>query len=404
MLKNRNIRNLLLGRLVSTSGDSLYQVAVIWYIFELSQDAFYTGLAAAIVMIPKCLNFLLGPVIDSLNKLQVLIYAQYAQFLLMAAIPASIYLGVDSLALVLTVLFLVSFLENFQGTAEIAVVPKLVPAGQRGHFNSLAGSSQQIIDLLMKAVFAGAILLVGVGPIFLYNALTYLGAALFFSLLRRGGFEANSYPASSSGAYAASLKEGFTYFFTTKIALICLPFLIANFSFGMTNAILPVYAAERGGSELYGYLILGITAGNLLGSMLVVKVLKYPLGRLMIVLPLLSFVMWAWSVVAGNVWQSVILLGLAFIPFGMMSILLITFLQTSIDEDMLARVSSIIDSILVSAMPLGAVLGGALAQTVGAGGIMLAGSFGLAVIAGYFLFNKTIRSLPAVETAGLQRE
>ena len=129
MLKNRNIRNLLLGRLVSTSGDSLYQVAVIWYIFELSQDAFYTGLAAAIVMIPKCLNFLLGPVIDSLNKLQVLIYAQYAQFLLMAAIPASIYLGVDSLALVLTVLFLVSFLENFQGTAEIAVVPKLVQAG-----------------------------------------------------------------------------------------------------------------------------------------------------------------------------------------------------------------------------------------------------------------------------------
>lgn len=404
MLKNRNIRNLLLGRLVSTSGDSLYQVAVIWYIFELSQDAFYTGLAAAIVMIPKCLNFLLGPVIDSLNKLQVLVYAQYAQFLLMAGIPVSIYFGVDSLALVLTVLFLVSFLENFQGTAEIAVVPKLVPAGQRGHFNSLAGSSQQIIDLLMKAVFAGAILLVGVGPIFLYNALTYLVAALFFSLLRGGGFEAPLRSATSRGAYVASLKEGFTYFFTTKISLICLPFLIANFSFGMTNAILPVYAAERGGSELYGYLILGITAGNLLGSMLVVKVLKYPLGRLMVVLPLLSFVMWAWSVVAGNVWQSVILLALAFIPFGMMSILLITFLQTSIDEDMLARVSSIIDSILVSAMPLGAVLGGAFAQTLGAGGIMLAGSFGLAVIAGYFLFNKTIRSLPAVETAGLQGE
>lgn len=31
MLKNKNIRNLLLGRLVSTSGDSLYQAAVIWY-------------------------------------------------------------------------------------------------------------------------------------------------------------------------------------------------------------------------------------------------------------------------------------------------------------------------------------------------------------------------------------
>lgn len=402
MLKNRNIRNLLLGRLVSASGDSLYQVAVIWYVYELSHDAFFTGLAAAIVMVPKCLNFLLGPIIEGLDKLKVLVYAQYFQFVLMALIPLSVWWEFESLVLVLLVLFLISFLENFQGTAEIAVVPKLVAKERRGRFNSVASSSQQVVELVMKAAFASLILTVGVGNIFLYNALTYLAAALFFGRLKAGATVGTDRTPMDRKAYGASLKSGFTYFFTTKIALICLPFLVANFSFGMTNAILPVYADVRGGSEMYGYLILSITAGNLLGSMLVVKVFKHPLGRLMIALPLLSFVLWASSIFANSFGLSLLLLGLAFVPFGMMSILLITFLQTSIDEGMLARVSSIIDSILVSAMPLGALLGGAFAPIMGAGNVMLMGSFGLLAIAGYFLANKKIRSLPNI--AAIQME
>lgn len=75
MFKSKNIRNLFLGRLVSVSGDSLYEVAVIWYVFELSQNALYTGVAAAIVMIPKCFNFLLGPLIEEMNKTKILLHA-----------------------------------------------------------------------------------------------------------------------------------------------------------------------------------------------------------------------------------------------------------------------------------------------------------------------------------------
>lgn len=403
MFKNRNIRNLLMGRLISSSGDSLYQVAVIWYVYELSHDAFFTGFAAALVMVPKCLNFLLGPVIEGRDKLKVMVYAQYFQFVLMALIPISVWLGFESLLLVLVVLFLISFMENFQGTAEIAVVPKLVPVEGRGKFNSVASSSQQVVDLVMKAAFASLILTIGVGNIYLYNAVTYLAAALFFSALKTGEPKQRDRTMMDRKAYVESLKSGFTYFFTTKISLICLPFLVANFSFGMTNAILPVYADDRGGSEMYGYLILAITAGNLLGSMLVVKVLKQPLGHLMIALPLLSFVLWASSIFATSLWLSILLLGLAFVPFGMMTILLITFLQTSIEEGMLARVASIIDSILVSAMPLGALLGGIFAPLLGAANIMLIGSFGLLAIAGYFLANKKIRALPNIAAIQLQK-
>lgn len=397
MLNNLAIRNLWLGRLISVSGDSLYEVAVIWYVFELTGNPFYTGLAAAIVMIPKTLNFLFGPIIEELNKKKVLVFAQSFQFVLMLSIPVGMLLGFESVFLVLSVLFLISFLENFQGTAEIAVVPEIVPKEQRGAFNSLAASSQLLVDIAMKAVFASTILFIGVGGIYVYNAVTYLAAALFFSFLKTDSHPQKPAPQKMDWqSYRRSLKQGFGYFFTGGLLMVCMPFLVANFSFGITSAILPVYAAERGGGAVYGYLILALTIGNLIGTAAVPKLMKYPLGLLMIMLPGCSFFLWTLSVFTGNLWASIIVFGLAFVPFGMMSVLLVTFLQTAIDEDKLARVSSIIDSVLVSAMPLGALLGGIFAPVIGAGNGMLLGGAGLAVIALYFLVNKKIRSMPNI--------
>ena len=405
MFKSKNIRNLFLGRLVSVSGDSLYEIAVIWYVFELSQNAFYTGVAAAIVMIPKCFNFLLGPLIEDMNKTKVLLYAQFFQFLLMLAIPVGISLGYESVFLVLAIMFFISFLENFQGTAEIAVVPQLVAREDRGKFNSVVSSSQQMMDLAMKGVFAGFILTIGIQNIYLFNALTFLAAAVFFSMLKvKPSNVAVKREASDWDTYKKSLKSGFVYFFTSKIVFICLPFLIANFSFGMAEAILPVYANERGGAEQYGMFILAITLGNLTGSVLVVKVMKFPLGLLMMILPLLSFILWFSSVIISNNWISIVSLGLALVPFGMMSILLITFLQTSIEEQLLARVSSIIDSVLVSAMPLGAILGGIFTPVIGVNPMMMFSSSGLICIAVYFFLNKKIRSLPKIEDIHLQEQ
>ena len=71
--------------------------------FELTRNSFYTGLVAAIVMIPKTLNFLVGPAIKELNKKKVLVFAQSFQFILMLAIPAGMLLGYKSVLPVLAI-------------------------------------------------------------------------------------------------------------------------------------------------------------------------------------------------------------------------------------------------------------------------------------------------------------
>lgn len=392
----RNSTLLFGGRLLSTTGDSLYQVAVIWYIYTLTEDTFYTGVATAVVMIPKILNVLFGPLIERMHKSRVLVHSQFIQFLLMLMIPLALYSGYESVYLVITIMFLVSFLENIEGTAEIALMPAVVARKHRGMFNSRIGVGLQIIDLSMKGLFATAILLFGIEQIYLFNALTYLLAAFLFSLIRVP-FTAVPDTHSQATSYLKELKEGLHYFFTTKIVVVCAPFLLANFCFGITQAVLPAYAASKGGGAHYAIMLMAITLGNLIGTMFVLRIMHYPLGRLLIVLPFLSSCLWMSSVFLPSPLASVVVLGFAFIPFGMMSILLITFLQVSIAEQLLARVSSTLDSFLVAALPLGALLGGLLPHVIGVEWTMFSSALGLIIISIYFATNKENRDLPTIE-------
>ncbi len=395
MLNDKMTKRLLWGRLVSASGDSLYEIAIIWYVFELTGSAFYTGVASALVMIPKSLNFLVGPIIETLNKRNVLVFSQLMQFVLMLIVPVSMLFKIESISLILIVMFLVSLLENFQGTAEVSITPLIVDKNQLGQFNSIVSSSQQIVNVMMKTIFAGSILLIGIQEIYLFNALTFLIAAILFRKLTFSDVHSPQSKEVFTG-YKQQLIDGLKYFFTSKIFLVSLPFLIANFSFGIAEAILPLYAFEKGGSGYYGFLIIALTVGNLLGLTFAVKVMTYPLGKLLVILPFISFVMWGASIWMMNNVIAAVIFGIGFIPFGMMNILLITYIQMSIEEKLLARVSSVLDSILVFAMPLGSLLGGLLPSLLGVYFTMFISCLGLLTISLYFLFGKQVRSLPSL--------
>ncbi len=78
---------LLLGRVVTNIGDSLYYVASMWLVFELSHNPFYTGLAGFLILVPKVLQFLIGPLVDRWRVKPILISTQVLQAVLLVTIP-----------------------------------------------------------------------------------------------------------------------------------------------------------------------------------------------------------------------------------------------------------------------------------------------------------------------------
>ncbi|WP_354680586.1 MFS transporter [Macrococcoides caseolyticum] len=396
MLKNKNIRNLYLGRLISSSGDNLYQVAIIWYLYNLTENTFYTGIGAALVMVPKILNFIFGPIIEQLNKSKVLKYSQFIQFLLMSIIPIMIFFDKENVFIILLIMFLISFIENFEGISEMSLVPIIVEKDNIGNFNSLASTSQEIVGIVMKLLFSLYVLKVGITNVYTFNAVTFLIASLFFSRIKTK--EQKSKYKFVYSDYRDQLFEGIKLFFKTPLFAISIPIIVANFSLGMTNTLLPQYSDMAGGKEYYGKIILAMTIGSIIGYALVGKILKYRLGALMIILPLVSFIFWSSSILVNDEIIKLILFSLAFIPFGMMNIVFITYIQIATDESIISRVASILDSLLVSAMPIGSLIAGFLPDLIGINISMFISCFGLVIISFGFLFNKNIRKLPSINS------
>lgn len=376
---------LLGGRITSTLGDSIYQIAVIWHIYYLTNSTFYTGLATAFTMIPKTLNFLFGPWVEYHDKTKILTYSQFVQFLLMGFISFALYFQYENVWLILFVIGLVSFIGNIQGTSEISIVPMIMGKEEIPKFNSFVSSTQMIITMSMRGVFGFVILFMSVDSIYIFNAIMFLVAAIFFSRIQNE-LKVNNSMIKEQRNYKADLMDGFRHMLNPHIIFICLPFLVLNFMSGITASVLPAFAEFKIDLNAYGLFLLAMSFGALLGSISSYKLSKFPLKHVMSILPFFSFILWILAILINNSWVSIILFGLAFIPFGVMNVYFITYIQISISSEMLGRVSSIIDSFLVSTIPLGALIAGFLSKSLPITTLMLFSGSGLLFISLYFFF------------------
>lgn len=384
---NKNAKLLFLGRLTSTFGDSIYRIAVIWHVYYLTNDTFYTGLATAFTMVPKVFNFLFGPWVEYHNKHKILKGSQFIQFFLMLIIPVSFYFGLENVWIILLVIACISFLENIQGTAEIAIVPQLMQKETIPKYNSLINTCQEVIDLSMKGVFGFIILFISIESLYLFNAVAFLLAAIFFTFIQ--------YPLKNKPAqkfqlqkYKADLIAGVKYLVKPSFIFLLLPFFVYNFFAGLTSAVLPEFVDDKIGLHAYSLFLLSAGIGSATGSILSYRLSKYSIKTLMTIFPFVSFVFYLLSVLVDHGVLSMVLYGFANIPIGIINVYIVSYIQTTVSVDLLSRVVSVLDSFLVTTIPLGGVLAGILSHHLTASQQLVINSFGMLFISLYFLFVK----------------
>lgn len=401
-IKEKNAQYLLAGRTASSFGDSIYQIAVIWYIYELTKSTIFTGIAVACISIPQVFHFLFGPLIDAIDKRKILIRAQLIQFFLMSIVPIAIMLEYENVYLVLSVITLLAFIENFEGTAEISIVPIILNKKNIGAFNSFNSTIKQVLGLIVTGSFSIIILYVGIRDIYLFNALTFLIACLFFTKIKynrkqpekSADLESENYDLAT---YKSNLKEGMSYFVTSKLLIITIPFVFANGIISGIEAILPDFASHLGDSKYYGFLMFSISIGLLIGSMISSMFLRFKIGKVFVILPILTGVFWIIALLQPFVSLFFILLGLSMVPFGIMSIMFLTLNQSAIEEDFLSRALSISDSFLFIAIPIGAVATGIITEYTSPLVMMYISASSFFIIGLFYFAHPYLRNLPAIE-------
>lgn len=268
IFQNRNLALLWLGQMASQSGDSIYQIGLLWMVLELSGSTSVTGMVAMASYLPAVLlSMVAGVSADHNDRRKIMLVSDAFRFILVFLIPIAFFgdflnpqfLGINA--------FAIAIAATFFNPAKDAFVPQIVAKEGLLKANSLIQTSWQI-SLLLGPAIAG-VLLHYFGNVHLFTACSsaYLFSfALVFFIRPARKFSRSTKDATG----LKEVKDGLLFALRHPVIFPLLLITIADNLLLMGPAIVgtPVFARETLGLDAAGYAIIMscFAVGTLIGS------------------------------------------------------------------------------------------------------------------------------------------
>jgi len=383
---NRSFALLWSGQIVSRLGDSLYTIALAWWVLQKTGSAAAMGVVLICSTIPMLLLLLFGGVIvDRLPRVRLML----ASDLLRGALVGLIAFLSFQQWLVLWQIFVLSALfgtvEAFFYPAYTALVPDLVPTDLLPSANSLRSISLDAGQFIGPAIGATIIALGGTSLAFALDGVSFVISALCLIALPK--VPTLRSPAEKEAGILQDMREGINtvlhspwLWITLVVASVSTVFLI-----GPYEAALPLLVKQRFGAQVgfYGLLTSLSAIGSVIGAFWLghFKRLRWRgwltygtwlIASLMLMVVGLPLSIWVVSVAIFIQGAVIVIIGLAWM----------NTLQEFVPSDLLGRVASI--DILVSSglLPIGYGLAGIAADRLGASVVfVLGGAISTSIIA-----------------------
>ncbi len=388
---------------MTNAGDSLYTVAVLWLVFELSGSTVLTGIANSLLLLPWLLQILAGPIVDRFPLKPVLVGSQVLQGVVVLALPLAAATGWMSVGVLLAVVPILTLATLLMSPMQTTLVPRIVADSRLSRANSALATVTLGLDMVFDALGGAFIAVFGATTLFLFDSATFAVAGLLFAGIAvpkdTAKRESERTDGSILGSYIDDLRDGADVLRGTVFVELVLTTAVANLATGVTLAILPAFGDSLGGPTVYGLLLGALGIGRLVGSLVAPYFEGVAYGRLLLVGNSVAACCWFAAVYAPSPALTVVLFGLAWVPAGINGVLMATLNQTMFSSDLLGRVSSIKGTASGATLPLGSLIGGVVAEVLGITTTMGLAAFGFGFTGLYVLVRPRLRQLPAVEDA-----
>ena len=245
LLLQRDFGLLWLGQVVSQVGDGLNRVALLWFVYELTDSAFKMTIIGLIQTIPPLvLGPLIGVYLDRLPKKPVMIWIDVIRALLILLIPVLHTLDMLTLELLYVLVFVVAIVSTVFGPALSSAVPLLVDRKHLTPGNALIQGTANIGMLAGPALSGVGIALVGAQNVLYLNVATFLISALCLLPIRMRSEALET--ASRSPGVLHDMAVGFRFVFIQHKTVLALMVTGALYSLAASACmfLLPVYAKE----------------------------------------------------------------------------------------------------------------------------------------------------------------
>ncbi|HEX9481942.1 MAG TPA: MFS transporter [Solirubrobacteraceae bacterium] len=272
-LRNRSFRLLFTGRAISSFGDGLVPVALVFAVLHLTHSPSDLGIVLAAQTVPLVLFVLIGGVwADRLPRQRVMLASDLVRFGAQGGTAALILAGGAEIWQLAALQAVYGIADGFFTPAANGVVPQVVADDELQQANALLGLSENATWILGPAI--AGVLVVGVGPGWgiAVDAGTFVLSAAFLAVLPVVRVPATTGKRASS--VLADLRGGWQAFRSRSWLLVSVGYFTLIFAFGFsTLSVLGPEVAERslGGPGAWAAISTATGVGALLGVLLALR-------------------------------------------------------------------------------------------------------------------------------------
>ncbi|HYR90911.1 MAG TPA: MFS transporter [Terriglobia bacterium] len=396
--RHRNYRLYFFGQIISLTGTWMQSVAQSWLVYRLTGSASMLGIVGFASQFPV---FLLAPVggsfADSHPRRRSLIVVQVSAMILAVLLAALTFTNrIESWHIVLFA-SLLGVVSAFDIPIRQSFVVEMV--GRDDLMNAIALNSSMMNGARIIGPAVAGVLVAAVGEAwcFLLNAISFLAVIVCLMMITVG----NRPPAEHPGARLDAIIEGFRFVLRTRpIRALLILLGVVSLVGWPYQVLMPIFAAQilNGGPRGLGLLMGSSGIGALIGALLLagrqgvrglgdwVMLSCAGLG--------VSLVFFAFS---RNFWVSMLLL----LPVGFCGMVQMassnTLIQAMVLDQFRGRVMAVYSMMFMGMSPIGALIAGLLANSLGAPLAIAAGA--VICVVGALIFRSR---LPHIRTEGRQ--
>jgi MFS family permease len=292
---------------------------------------------------------------------------QFARLAIMAGLAVAVFAGATSIGLLVVVAFLVGVGEVFVDSALQAVVPVVVEESKLDLANGRLVAAETLANELVGPPLGGLLFTVSHAVPFVGDAVSF-GASGFLLATLEGDFKA-AHPEGPGSSAWQDVKEGASYLFRHPV-LRSLAFAIGAINFGVMafGAVLVLFARQilHVGPVGFGLIVSAAAVGGLLGSFVAARIARR-IGRARAVVWGLGMI-GLFSAAVGLTSDPFLAGGLEFLvgfSGSMVNVSGLTLRQTLTPNRLLGRVVSSFRVVGYGLIPIGAAVGGWIADRWG---------------------------------------
>ncbi len=362
-----SFRYLVFGNLFSSGGMWVQQVAVNWLVYDLTSSAAVLALVNGSRTIAWAVTApVTGMLVDRFDRRGLLLLTQVGMAVAALLFALDVALGTVAVWHIMAFSFLVGTGNAFNNTTRRTIMPNLVPVSSIVQANALANASMNITRAIGPAV--GGVLIQAVGMVFnfLLQGGCYL-VSLLCTLPIRAPRDGRA--AGGRGSPLKSLAEGYSYVTRDRqVRSVLILSLVGTMFVFPIQPLIPVFARDifHQGADGYGVLLMAYGVGSLVGTLLLASAAeterKAPLLLVLMLLAVGSPILFAWT---GSFALALLVLALQGASQMALFSLIQAMMQLLVPNALLGRVMSV-DNLNSAMIPLGGILGGILADAVGA--------------------------------------